>query len=67
MLQVAHHVILEFQERERKQDQSIMVACQENDDKLLEQRLNQPRNPNVQNAGHTGTPLCAASLRGSLK
>ena len=64
---MAHFVILEFQERERKQDQSIMVACQENDDKLLEQHLNRPRNPNVQNAGHTGTPLCAASLRGSLK
>ena len=39
---------------------------QENDDKLLEQHLNQPRNPNFEDADAM-TPLCAASFNGSLK
>ena len=43
-----------------------MVACGENDDKLLEHHLNQPRNPNFEDA-NAKTPLCAASLNGSLK
>ena len=43
-----------------------MVACEENDDKLLEQHLNQPRNPNFEDA-NAMTPLCAASRNGSLK
>ena len=44
-LQVVQLVMLEFLQPDREQDESIMVACQENDDKLLEQHLNQPRNP----------------------
>ena len=59
-------VILEFQLPDREQDQGIIVACEENDDKLLEQHLNQPRNPNFEDA-NAMTPLCVASLNGSLK
>ena len=65
-LQVVQLVILEFQLPDREEDQGIMVACEENDDKLLEQQLNQPRNPNFADA-NAMTPLCAASLNGSLK
>ena len=65
-LQVVQLVILELQPPDREQDQGIMVACEENDDKLLEQHLNQPRNPNFEDADAM-TPLCAASLNGSLK
>ena len=65
-LQVVQLVILEFQLPDREQDQGIMVACQQNDDKLLEQHLNQPRNPNFEDA-NAMTPLCAASLNGSLE
>ena len=48
--QVAQLVILEFLPPDREQDRGIMVACEENDDKLLEQHLNQPRNPNFEDA-----------------
>ena len=65
-LQVVQLVILEFQLPDREQDQGIIVACEDNDDKLLEQHLNQPRNPNFEDA-NVMTPLCAASLNGSLK
>ena len=65
-LQVVQLVILEFQLPDREQDQSIMVACEENDDKLLEQHLNQPRNPNFKDANER-TPLFAASITRSLK
>ena len=65
-LQVVQLVILEFQLPDREHGQGIMVACEENDDKLLEQHLNQPRNPNFADA-NAMTPLCAASLNGSLK
>ena len=65
-VQVVQLVILEFQLPDREQEQGIMVACEENDDKLLEQHLNQPRNPNFSHA-NAMTPLCAASVNGSLK
>ena len=65
-LQVVQLVILEFQLPDREQDRGVIVACQENDDKLLEWHLNQPRNPNFADA-NAMTPLCAASLNGSLK
>ena len=65
-LQVVQLVILKFLPPDREQDQGIMVACEENDDRLLEQHLNQPRNPNFEDADAM-TPLCAASLNGSLK
>ena len=65
-LQVVQLVILEFLPPDREQDEGIMMACQQNDDKLLEQHLNQPRNPNFEDADAM-TPLCAASLNGSLK
>eukprot|EP00434_Breviolum_minutum_P045660 symbB.v1.2.040988.t1/scaffold7488.1/size10961/1 len=65
-LQVVQLVVLEFQLPDREQDEGIMVACKKNDDKLLERHLNQPRNPNFEDA-NAMTPLCAASLNGSLK
>ena len=65
-LQVVQLVILEFLPPDVKQDREIMVACRQNDDKLLEQHLNQPRNPNFEDA-NAMTPLYAASLNGSLK
>ena len=65
-LQVVQLVILEFLPPDAEQDRVIMVACEENDDKLLEQHLNQPRNPNFEDA-NARTPLWAASLNGSLK
>ena len=64
-LQVVQLVILKLQLPDREQDQGIIVACEENDDKLLEQHLNQPRNPNFEDANGR-TPLCVASLNGSL-
>ena len=64
--QVVQIVILEFLPPDREQDQGIMVACEEKDDKLLERYLNQPRNPNFEDAS-TMTPLCEAACRGSLK
>ena len=54
-LQVVQLVILEFLPPDVKQDREIMVACRQNDDKLLEQHAN------------AMTPLYAASLNGSLK
>ena len=41
-LQVVQLVILEFLPPHKKQNHRIIVACRENDDKLLEQHLNQP-------------------------
>ena len=65
--QVVQLVILEFLPPDREEDKGMIVmACATNDDNLLEQHLNQPRNPNVEDA-HTMTPLCAAALTGSLK
>ena len=43
-----------------------MVACRENDDILLEKHLNQPRNPNFQDANQI-TPLYEAASSGSIK
>ena len=65
-LQVVQLVMLEFLQPDREQDRGIIAACEENDDKFLEQHLNQPRNPNFEDADAM-TPLCAASLNGSLK
>ena len=45
--QLVQLVILEFLPLDREQVEGIIVACTANDDKLLEQHLNQPRNPNV--------------------
>ena len=66
ILQVVQLVKMEFLPPDMEHDQGIMVACRQNDDKLLEQHLNQPRNPNFEGANGI-TPLCAASLHGSLK
>ena len=67
--QVVQLVILEFLPPDREQDQGIMVACEENDDKLLERLLNQPRNPNFEDESDESamTPLCEAACKGSLK
>eukprot|EP00434_Breviolum_minutum_P024700 symbB.v1.2.021814.t2/scaffold1907.1/size98186/6 len=59
-------VILEFLPPDTEQDQGIIVACEENDDILLEQQLNMPRSPNCQDADQI-TPLYAAASSGSLK
>ena len=65
-MQVVQLVILEFLPPDAEQDRSIMVACEENDDILLEQQLNKPRSPNFQDANQI-TPLYAAASNGSLK
>eukprot|EP00434_Breviolum_minutum_P034270 symbB.v1.2.030325.t1/scaffold3400.1/size59204/1 len=65
-MQVVQLVILEFLPPDSVQDQVIMVACEVNDDTLLEQQLNKPRSPNFQDANEI-TPLYAAASRGSLK
>ena len=46
-LQVVQLVKVQFMPPDKEQDQGIMVACEETDDKLLEQHLNQPRNPKL--------------------
>eukprot|EP00434_Breviolum_minutum_P013484 symbB.v1.2.011887.t1/scaffold806.1/size231046/14 len=65
-LQVVQLVILKLQPPDMEQDQGIILACEENDDALLEQQLNQPRNPNFYGANRF-TPLYAAASNGSLK
>ena len=64
--QVVQLVILDFLPADAEQDQGIMAACEGNDDKLLEQHLNQARNPNFKDAIGI-TPLHAAASNGSLK
>ena len=54
--QVVQLVILEFLPPDFEQDRDVMMACQENDDKLLEKQLSQPRNPNFEDADGN-TPL----------
>ena len=65
-LQVVQLVIVEYLPPEKEQDQGIMVACAENDEKLLDQHLNQPRNPNFEDA-NPFTPLYVAASHGNLK
>ena len=65
-MQVVQLVRMEFLPLDMEQDRGIIVACEENDEKLLEQHLNQPRNPNFEDP-NAMTPLCVASLNGSLK
>eukprot|EP00434_Breviolum_minutum_P040504 symbB.v1.2.035994.t2/scaffold4973.1/size32221/1 len=64
-MQVVQLVRMEFLPPDMEQDRGIMVACEESDGKLLEQHLNQPRNPNFEDSNGT-TPLCTASLNGNL-
>ena len=64
-MQVVQLVRMEFLPPDMEQDRGIMVACEKSDGKLLEQHLNQPRNPNFEDANGT-TPLCTASLNGNL-
>ena len=65
-LKVVQLVILEFLPRDFEQDRDVMMACQENDDKLLEEQLSQPRNPNFEDADGK-TPLYVATCHGSLE
>ena len=65
-MQVVQLVRMEFLPPDVEQDGEIMVACEENNDSLLEQQLNKPRSPNFQDANQI-TPLYAAASRGSLK
>ena len=58
-LQVVQLVKLEFLPPNAEQDQGIVAACEESDDKLLVQHLNQPRNPNFYNANQF-TPVCGS-------
>eukprot|EP00434_Breviolum_minutum_P001184 symbB.v1.2.001036.t1/scaffold56.1/size371842/7 len=64
--QVVQLVKLEFLPPDMEQDKGIMVACEGNDEKLLERHLNQPRSPNFEDA-HAKTPLFVAASNGSLK
>ena len=64
-MQVVQLVKMEFLPPDMEQEDEIMVACAENDDKLLEQHLNQPRNPNFEDE-NAMTPLYAAASNGSL-
>ena len=64
-LQVVQLVILDFLPHDLEQDKDMMRACRVWDDKLLEEQLSQPRNPNFENAGIT--PLYVAASGGSLK
>ena len=63
---VVQLVILEFLPPDREQDEGIIAASAKNNDKLLEQHLNQPQNPNFENEQQTETPPCAAAFAGSL-
>ena len=66
-LKVVQLVILEFLPRDFEQEREVMMACQENDDKLLEEQLSQPRNPNFEDADGKTPFLYVASCHGSLK
>ena len=71
-MQVVQLVLLQFLPPDEEQDWAIMVACEENDDTLLEQQLNKPRSPNFQSNFEYDyevqiTPLYAAASTGSLK
>ena len=63
---VVQLVRMEFLPPDMEPDREIMVACEENDDKLLEQHLNKPRNPNFEDADAM-TPLWAAASNGNLR
>ena len=65
-IQVVHLLKVQFLPPDGEQNQGIMVACEGNDDKLLEQHLNKPRNPNFEDANQI-TPLFAAASNGNLK
>ena len=64
-LKVVQLVILEFLPPDFEQERDVILACQENDDKLLEEQLAQPRNPNFEDADGK-TPLYVATCHGSL-
>ena len=75
-LQVVQLVSLEFQlpdeELDREElDREMMEACERSDEKVLEWHLNRPRNPDFEEEDfepeYALTPLCAASLSGSLE
>ena len=65
-MQVVQFVRMELLPPDMEQDREIIEACYQNNDKLLEQNLNQPRRPNFEDADAM-TPLCAAALNGNLK
>ena len=65
-MQVVQFVRMELLPPDMEQDREIIEACYQNNDKLLEQNLNQPRRPNFEDADAM-TPLRAAALNGNLK
>ena len=65
-MQVVQLVKMEFLPPDMEQDREIIEACRQNNDKLLEQHLNQPRSPNFEDA-NAKTPLYVAARYGSLK
>ena len=65
-MQVVQLVKIEFLPPDMEQGREIIEACYQNNDKLLEQNLNQPRRPNFEDADAM-TPLCAAALNGNRK
>ena len=58
-------VRMEFLPPDMEQDREIMVACRQNNEKMLEQKLNQPRSPNFEDA-NAKAPLYVAASNGSL-
>ena len=65
-MQVVQLVRMELLPPDMEQDREIMVACRQNNDRLLEKYLNQPRSPNFEDAD-AETPLFVAASNGSLK
>eukprot|EP00434_Breviolum_minutum_P011066 symbB.v1.2.009763.t1/scaffold622.1/size179608/11 len=63
---VVQLVRMEFLPPDMEEDREIIEACRQNNDKLLEQHLNQPRSPNFEDA-NVQTPLLVAALNGSPK
>ena len=59
-MQVVQLVRMEFLPPDMEQDREIMVACRQNNDKMLEQHLNQPRSPNFEDANATNALVCGS-------
>ena len=66
-LQVIQLVVSDYLPRDEEQEERIMNACEENDQELLEQVLNQPRSPNFTAALSAKTPLYVACAWGSVQ
>ena len=63
--QVVKLVMLNFEPPDREADREFLVACETNEDQVLEAILHRPRNPNFEDENGI-TPLYAAALRANL-